>query len=84
MDWPINDYTPAKKILAANGLLSLASDLNPGTTWCENLQMSIALACRYMKITPAQAIAAATINAAAAVDLTTRSARWKPANRPTC
>ena len=64
-----HDYTPAKKILAANGLLSLASDLNPGTTWCENLQMSIALACRYMKITPAQAIAAATINAAAAVDL---------------
>jgi imidazolonepropionase len=63
------EYTPARKILAANGLLSLASDLNPGTTWCENLQMSIALACRYMKITPAQAIAAATINAAAAVGL---------------
>jgi imidazolonepropionase len=62
-----HDYTPAKKILEANGLLSLASDLNPGTTWCENLQMSIALACRYMKITPAQAIAAATINAAAAL-----------------
>ncbi len=63
------EYTPAKKILAANGILSLASDLNPGTTWCENLQMTIALACRYMKITPAQAIAAATINAAAAIGL---------------
>ena len=62
------EYTPAKQILAAGGLLSLASDLNPGTTWCENLQMTLAIACRYMKLTPAQAIAAATINAAAAVN----------------
>ena len=62
------EYTPARAILEAGGILALASDLNPGTTWCENLQMSIALACRYMKITPAQAIAAATINAAAALN----------------
>lgn len=61
------DYTPAPKILAANGLLALASDLNPGTTWCESMQMVLALACRYMKLTPAQAIAAATINAARAI-----------------
>ena len=61
------DYTPAKAILEADGILALASDLNPGTTWCENLQTTIAIACRYMKITPAQAIAAATVNAAAAI-----------------
>jgi imidazolonepropionase len=67
-----HEYTPAKKILDANGILSLASDLNPGTTWCENMQMTIALACRYMKITPAQAIVGATINAAAAVGLADR------------
>ncbi|MEP7356418.1 MAG: imidazolonepropionase [Anaerolineales bacterium] len=63
------DYTPASAILAAGGLLALASDLNPGTTWCESMQMVIALACRYMRLTPAQAIAAATINAAYAVRL---------------
>jgi imidazolonepropionase len=63
------DYTPAKKILAANGILAIATDVNPGTAWCENLQFAIALACRYMKLTPAQAIAAATINAAAAIGL---------------
>jgi imidazolonepropionase len=63
------EYTPAKKILDAGGILALASDLNPGTTWCENMQMTMAIACRYMTITPAQAIAAATINAAAAVGL---------------
>lgn len=61
------EYTPAKAILAAGGILALASDLNPGTAWCGNMQFVIALACRYMKITPAQAIAAATINAAAAI-----------------
>lgn len=61
------DYTPAKAILAAGGALALATDLNPGTTWNESMQFIIALACRYLKLTPAQALAAATINAAYAV-----------------
>jgi imidazolonepropionase len=61
------DYTPAQDILEAGGLLAIATDLNPGTAWCENMQFAMALACRYMRLTPAQAIAAATINAAAAV-----------------
>ncbi|MBN2501483.1 MAG: amidohydrolase family protein, partial [Anaerolineales bacterium] len=61
------DYTPAKQILEAGGILALATDLNPGTAWCESMQFAIALACRYMGLTPAQAIAAATINAAAAI-----------------
>lgn len=61
------DYTPAQKIIAADGWLALATDINPGTSWCESMQFIIALACRKMKLTPAQAIAAATINAAAAV-----------------
>ena len=57
-------YTPAKEILAAGGILAIASDLNPGTSWCENIQMTIAIACRYMRLTPAQAIAAAAIDRA--------------------
>jgi len=60
-------YTPAGAILAAGGLLAIASDLNPGTAWCDNMQFVIALACRYLRLTPAQAVAAATINAAAAI-----------------
>jgi imidazolonepropionase len=63
------EYTPAVAILEQGGILALASDLNPGTAWCESMQMVIALACRYMKLTPAQAIASATINAAAAIRL---------------
>ena len=61
------EYTPAREILEADGLLALATDLNPGTAWCESLQFVIALATRYMGLTPAQAIAACTINAAAAI-----------------
>ncbi len=61
-------YTPAKEILDANGILAIATDMNPGTAWCENMQFAIALACRYLKLTPAQAIVAATLNAAAAID----------------
>ena len=62
-------YTPAADILAAGGLLALATDTNPGTAWCESMQFAIALACRYMRLTPAQAIVASTINSAAAVGL---------------
>ncbi len=61
------EYTPAKKLIEANAMLALATDCNPGTAWNESMQFSISLACRYMKITPAQAIAAATINSAHAI-----------------
>jgi imidazolonepropionase len=61
------EYSPAKEIIEAGGLLAIASDINPGTAWCESMQFVIALACRYLKLTPAQAVAAATINAAAAI-----------------
>ncbi|MBE2197635.1 MAG: imidazolonepropionase [Anaerolinea sp.] len=62
-----HEYTPARKILAAGGALALATDLNPGTCWCESMQMVMALACRYLGLTQAQALAAATINAAYAI-----------------
>ncbi len=58
---------PAKAFLHAGGLLAIGSDLNPGTAWCENLQFALALACRTLKLTPAQAIAATTINGATAI-----------------
>ncbi|HEX9681369.1 MAG TPA: amidohydrolase family protein, partial [Anaerolineales bacterium] len=60
-------YPPARNLIEANALIALGSDLNPGTAWCENLQFVIALACRTLRLTPAQALAAATINAAAAI-----------------
>jgi imidazolonepropionase len=61
------EYTPARKIIEADGILALATDCNPGTTWNESMQFVIALACRSMKLTPAEAIAASTINSAHAI-----------------
>lgn len=64
-----HDYTPAQAILDAGGILALATDCNPGTAWCESVPFIIALACRYLRLTPAQALVAATLNAAHAVGL---------------
>lgn len=61
------EYTPAKEILAAGGALALATDFNPGACWCESMQFVIALATRYLQLTPAQALSAATLNAAYAI-----------------
>jgi imidazolonepropionase len=61
------EYTPAHKLIEADAILALATDCNPGTAWNESMQFVISLACRALKLTPAQAIAAATINAAHAI-----------------
>ncbi len=62
-----SEYSPAREMIAANAYLALATDLNPGTTWNESMQFMQALATRYMKLTPSQALAASTINSAKAV-----------------
>jgi len=72
------EYTPAQKILDANGILALATDCNPGTAWNESMQFVIALACRALKLTPAQAIAASTINAARAIRMDDRVGSIEP------
>jgi imidazolonepropionase len=71
-------FTPAQAILGAGGILALATDCNPGTTWCESMQMVIAVACRYLRITPAQAIVASTLNAAHAIGLGDRIGSLQP------
>ena len=71
-------YTPARQLLDAGCTLALATDCNPGTAWNESMQFVIALACRAMKLTPAQAIAASTINAAHAIRLADRLGSIEP------
>lgn len=61
------EYTPARAIIEAGGYLALATDLNPGTTWNESMQFIQALSCRYLKLTPAEALAGSTINSAKAI-----------------
>ncbi|HMA34043.1 MAG TPA: imidazolonepropionase, partial [Chloroflexia bacterium] len=60
-------YAPARALIAAGVPVALATDCNPGTCLCENLALMIALACTAMKMTPAEALVAATINSAHAL-----------------
>jgi imidazolonepropionase len=76
-----DEYTPARAIIAAGGALALATDCNPGTCWCESMPFMIALACRYMSTTPAEAISAATINAAHALGLGREVGSLEPGKR---
>jgi imidazolonepropionase len=71
-------YSPVEALLDANAILAIATDINPGTAWNESMQFVIALACRYLKLTPAQAIVAATLNAAAAIGYSDRIGSIQP------
>ncbi len=62
-------YTPARKMLEAGLPLALATDFNPGTTPSGNMNFVVATACIKMKMTPEEAINAATINGAYAMGL---------------
>ncbi|MGL2967087.1 imidazolonepropionase [Flavobacterium sp. XGLA_31] len=62
-------YTPARKMLNAGLPLALATDFNPGTTPSGNMNFVVATACIKMKMTPEEAINAATINGAYAMGL---------------
>lgn len=60
-------YTPARKMISEGLPLALASDFNPGTTPSGNMNFVVATACIKMKMTPEEAINAATINGAYAM-----------------
>jgi len=57
-------YGPARKLIDAGAIVALATDFNPGTSPTLSMPMILSLACTQMRMTPAEAIAAATINAA--------------------
>lgn len=62
-------YGNARKFMDEGLPVALASDYNPGTTPCDNLQQIFSLACVKMKMTPEEALNALTINAAYAMGI---------------
>jgi imidazolonepropionase len=60
-------YAPARKLIEAGAAVALATDFNPGTSPTLNMQFVLSLACTQMRMTPAEAIVAATMNGACAV-----------------
>jgi imidazolonepropionase len=65
-------YAPARKLIAAGVPVALATDFNPGSCFTMNMQLILAFACTQMRMTPAEAITAATINSAYSLGLADR------------
>lgn len=72
------DFADGRAFVEENVPVALGSDLNPGTCWCESMPLILAMATRYAKLTPAEALVAATINAAAACGLADRVGSLEP------
>lgn len=64
-------YGPARKAIESGAIVALASDYNPGSSPSGNMRMVMSLGCIKMKLTPAEAINATTINGAFAMDCNT-------------
>ena len=62
-------YTPARKLIDSGTALALASDYNPGSAPSGNMNFIVSLACIKMNMTPEEAINAATVNGAYAMDI---------------
>jgi len=62
----LKEYAPARKMIDLGIPIALGTDLNPNC-WTESMQMIIALSCYNMKLSPAEALTAATINSACAL-----------------
>jgi imidazolonepropionase len=62
-------YTPGRRIIDSGLPLALASDCNPGSAPSFNMNTVVSLACIAMKLLPAEALNAATLNAASAMEL---------------
>ncbi len=63
----LDRYPPARKLIAAGVPVALATDFNPGSCFTLNMQIILSIACSQMKMTPAEAITAATVNGAHAL-----------------
>jgi imidazolonepropionase len=62
-------FANARAIIDAGAALALSTDINPGSAPCPSMPLVMAIACRYQKLLPAEALNASTVNAAYAVGL---------------
>ncbi|HEV3374747.1 MAG TPA: imidazolonepropionase [Candidatus Acidoferrum sp.] len=63
----LKKYAPACELIEAGAIVALATDYNPGTSPTVSMPMILSLACSQLRMTPAEAITAATINGAYAL-----------------
>ena len=64
-----NKYAPARKMINSGVAVALATDFNPGSSMTQSMPLVLTLACLYLKMLPAEALVAATINSACAIGM---------------
>ena len=69
---------PARDLVDAGAIVALATDFNPGSAFCESLPVIMSLACTQMRMAPAEALAACTVNAAHVLGRADRAGRIEP------
>jgi imidazolonepropionase len=69
---------PALALIEAGAAVALATDFNPGSAFCESLPLVCSLACTQLRMSPAQALAACTVNAAHVLGRADRKGRLSP------
>ena len=74
----LETYPPARKLIASGVAVALATDYNPGSSPTPSMPFILSLACTHMKMSPAEAIAAATINGAHALRLAEHKGSIEP------
>lgn len=72
---------PARELVEEGGIVALATDFNPGSSFCESLPLVMSLACTRLKLSPAEALAACTANAAHVLGLDGEVGRLAPGYR---
>ena len=63
----LDRYPPARRLIESGAAVALATDYNPGTSPTTSMPFILSLACTHLKMTPAEAVSAATINGACAL-----------------
>jgi imidazolonepropionase len=69
---------PARALVDAGAAIALATDFNPGSAFCESLPLICSLACTQLRLSPAEALTACTVNAAVVLGCADRKGRLAP------
>jgi imidazolonepropionase len=69
---------PARSLIEAGAIVALATDFNPGSAFCESLPLVCGLACTQLRMSPAEALSACTVNAAHVLRRADRIGRLAP------
>lgn len=71
-------YAPARAMIDAGIPVAIATDFNPGSQMCFSMPMMLTLACTQMRLTPEEAVTAATLNGAAALGISAETGSIEP------